>query len=239
MEIKLRNSPEKILTLLLIVVACLVIFNSVGQMIRFLTGHGKIFGFVPLFHLNQEGNIPTWFSSGILFIAGALAGMIALIKGKMEDTYYLYWIGLCGVFIFLSADEAASIHETISEPLRKLNLGGLLYYTWIAPASILVFFMGLIYLKFFWSLPKRTKILFIISAALFLTGALVVESIGGYLDDQSGRDTPVYELFSGIEETLEMLGVSIFIYSLLDYMKIEFGNFRIRLISDKSDLDDG
>ena len=45
-----------------------------------------------------------------------------------------------------------------------------------------------------------------------------MELVGGYLMDTVGADNFAYALSTNIEETLEMLGVSFFIYTLLKYI---------------------
>ncbi len=72
--------------------------------------------------------------------------------------------------------------------------------------------------KFIQSLPIKTKTLFLLAGFVYVTGALGMELIGGYIADSYGYNT-VYGIVSSIEEILEMLGIVIFIYGLLSYLQ--------------------
>lgn len=65
---------------------------------------------LPFFDLDGESNLPTWVSSTIFSLAGALAIGNYMLKNK-EKTFWLV-LGLCCLFI--SLDEIAQIHEYLS-----------------------------------------------------------------------------------------------------------------------------
>ena len=85
----------------------------------------------------------------------------------------------------------------------------------------------LFYIKFLLSLPKRIMILFIVSGAIFVAGAIGFEMLASryfslYGDISGGT---MYAVFYTFEEFFEMLGIVIFIYTLLSYIAIQFGSF--------------
>ena len=123
------------------------------------------------------------------------------------------------IFLFLAIDEACSIHE-LSIPLLRgaINAEGILYFTWVVPAFFLLGIFLITFRKFVFSLPVKTKTLFILAGFVYVGGALGMELVGGYLADTSGYNT-VYGLASSIEEILEMLGIVIFIHGLLSYVQ--------------------
>jgi hypothetical protein len=61
--------------------------------------------------------------------------------------------------------------------------------------------------------------LFLLAGAIYVSGALGMESIGAYIGDVISFNTKAYWLVSIFEELLEMFGVVVFIYSLLSYIK--------------------
>src|SRR5690606_1736254 len=75
-------------------------------------------GFVEL-SVSIEESIPTWYSSLALFLAASLLGWIALIKLIHREPFRVYWLGLALIFVYLSADEGAALHETASAPLQS------------------------------------------------------------------------------------------------------------------------
>ena len=78
--------------------------------------------------------------------------------------------------------------------------------------------MGLAYLPFVWKLPARTKWLFILAGMIYLNGALGLEMVGGYLMKIYGKDSSQYVIETIAEESLEMLGILIFINALMGYL---------------------
>lgn len=85
----------------------------------------------------------------------------------------------------------------------------------------------LVFRKFIFSLPFRTKALFILAGAIYVGGAIGMESIGGYIADTPGLHPAAYAVAATIEELLEMLGVIIFIYALLSYIKSQLCDLSI------------
>src|SRR5687768_9580440 len=63
-------------------------------------------------------------------------------------------------------------------------------------------------------------------------GALGMELVGGFLTDTGGQATLAYLDATTTEESLEMLGVVIFIYALLDYIRRRLPALRVDLRSD-------
>ena len=145
--------------------------------------------------------------------------MLGAVARAREDRWWRHWVGLCLIFVALAIDEAASIHELTIEPMRDLfGASGILYWAWVIPGGIFVIMVAAIYLRFILQLPDRTRRLFIISAVTFVGGALGMEMIGAAWFDVHGRRNLGYSFFWTVEETLEMCGVLIFIYALLNYL---------------------
>ena len=172
-----------------------------------------------LFSVNLEESIPTWFSTINLFIASGLLGLIALDVYKQQDKYRHHWLGLALMFVYLSMDEGAVIHEILSDPLQILfNTTGFLSFGWQIAAVPLVVIFGLVYLRFLFSLPPHIRNLFIASAVLYAGGALFIEGLSAnqwYINDGISLS---YLAIATVEELFEMLGVVLFIYTLMTYI---------------------
>ena len=171
-----------------------------------------------LFSVNLEESIPTWFATIILFVASILLWLIALSKRKGNDPFSLYWLGLAIIFMYLSMDEGAVIHEIIAEPLQqKFNTTGFFYFGWQLVAIPLLVIFVLLYARFLLALPRKFALLFVISGAIYVGGAIVVEGISASQWYDQGQ-TMTYLAIATVEECFEMLGVVVFIYTLLSYM---------------------
>ncbi|NNC87868.1 MAG: hypothetical protein HKN82_05335 [Akkermansiaceae bacterium] len=167
--------------------------------------------------LSYEGNLPTWFSAGQLFLCSAVLAAIALVENRRRARYVPHWWGLCLIFAYISLDEMISIHENADELLG--SRGGFLYFEWVIPATIVVGIIGLIYLNFLRYLPKATRVRFIVAGMIYVGGALGVEMILGYWTDTHGKDNFGYGLIDWVEESMEIFGISLFLLALLGYLE--------------------
>lgn len=172
-----------------------------------------------LFSVNSEETIPTWYSTVILLIAAALLALIASAKRASADPLKYYWAGLALVFLYLSLDEGAAIHEIVSDSVQaNLNTTGFLYFGWHVVALPVLAVFGLVYVRFLLRLTPRTRNLLILAGLIYVGGAFFVEGLSAnqyYLDDEASLR---YLAIGTVEEFLEMLGVVVLIYALLDHM---------------------
>ncbi len=181
-------------------------------------------GYFAIFNLDAETNVPTLFSSVSLIFAAVLFALIAEGTRRRRGPGYVYWYGLSAIFVFLAIDESARLHEYLSAPLRStIGASGALHFAWIIPYSILLLVFVGAYLRFVFRLPSRTRSLLIASGVVYVAGALGVEMIGGMYSDAVGRTNITYGFITMVEEMLELLGVTLLIYTLLDYIQREIG----------------
>ncbi|MEK6206483.1 MAG: hypothetical protein AABM32_02470 [Chloroflexota bacterium] len=178
--------------------------------------------FVNLFSTRREMNIPTWYSSFALLLCSLLLAIIAFGERKQAGRRLLQWSFLSLIFLYIAVDEGAAIHERLSQAAShviSLRGTGLFNYAWVVPAGLLVVLLGLAYLRFLLGLPTRTRNLFVLAGVTYIGGALGSEMVSGLRSEVFGADIG-YEMISTVEELLEMSGVVIFVYALLDYMRI-------------------
>lgn len=183
--------------------------------------------YIYIFNLDEEANIPSWFSSQLLFINGLFLATISLLKSNALDRWKRHWWALSFVFFMLSLDEVASIHEHVNALRDMLHLSGILYFAWVIPAAILLLIFGISYLKFVFALPSKTRWLFIVAAIVYVGGALGMEMVDGAYASIHGTQNLFYALLTCTEETCEMVGMVIFAYALTDYLHSEFAGARL------------
>ncbi|MBW1712142.1 MAG: hypothetical protein JRJ59_03240 [Deltaproteobacteria bacterium] len=176
--------------------------------------------FNSFFSLNKEANLPTWFSTILLFFSSCLLGLIAALNLKDGRRFRYHWLILALIFLALSLDEAAWVHEKFTDRIREIfDLSGIFYYAWVLPAIFLVIGFGLAYLRFVLALAPRTRSLFILAAALSVGGGLILEMGGGWIESSYGAESLLFRLETVAEEALEMVGMTVFIYALLDHIR--------------------
>ena len=212
----------KSIAFVLVAVATLLIILSIGtQIIAYTTGHNSMYGLVPLLDLDDEDNLPTFFSGLILLFASSLLALIHILARKSEEKDRFYWATLSLGFLYMAFDEICMIHEKFVGPMRRV-LGdedlGVFYYAWVIPFGGIVIVLSIVFSGFLLRLPSKTRLIFIIAAVMYVGGAIGVELIEGLITDKYGGRNLYYQIIPTIQESLEMFGVIIFIWSLLGYI---------------------
>lgn len=194
--------------------------------------------FLDIFDLDKEETIPTLFSAFIMLVCGFFLGLIALQERRdKRKSMSFFWTLLSIVFIFLALDEGARIHESVGDLIEALLLNhalpihpsGFLFFPWVLPYAAATLLIGMIYSWFLLKLPRRTRLLFITAALVFLTGALGVEIFSAREADLFGTGSFNYLILYTIEETLEMFGMILFLFAIVDYIEQKWGAVRIIL----------
>ena len=91
---------------------------------------------------------------------------------------------------------------------------------WVAPYGALVMLLAGLYAPFLDALPSRTRWGLVLSAVIFLGGAMGVEMISASVYEQKAvRYSVLYAVLYSIEEFMEMLGVALLNFFMLDYLK--------------------
>jgi hypothetical protein len=156
-----------------------------------------------LFDLDEENNLPTWFSSFLLLNSSLVMYLVARIN---RDRGYFHWMLLSVGFLVLSIDEVAGIHESIHTAID---------FNWAYAGGILVLALGLSFIPFLLSLNRRLAILFVISGLIYVTGIIGVELLSEDMDE----DSMAYGFATAVEEGLEMLGALLFLAVNLEELK--------------------
>jgi len=218
--------PKEVFAKLLYFIFALLLFNIIGIISKYYFGY-SIYGLVRLFNFDIERNIPTLYSTLALLFASILL-LIITIAHKRNNSAYLSWLGLAFIFLFLSMDEFMSLHEHLIIPVREsLDTSGVFYFAWIIPYGIALIVFVIVYFKFLTNLPRNIMILFVVSGAVFVSGALGFEMVGGIYSELYGENNLLYASIYTCEEFLEMLGIAIFIYTLLRYINSQFKTLTI------------
>ncbi|GJM34833.1 MAG: hypothetical protein DHS20C18_38340 [Saprospiraceae bacterium] len=219
----IKTTPKKALIFLLSIISVLLAANIAVVILKFEVGHeGGLLLIEKLFDFNYEKSIPTLFSVLILFCTSLILFLISISEYKRGGSS-LYWYGLSFIFLFLTMDEFLEIHENIGEFIQShIEHHGIFFFAWVIPYGLLFIAFSFFYLRFLLQLPRRAMWLFIISGAIYVVGALGFESLGGWYIEVHGEENVLYAIIYTLEELFEILGISLFIYTLLSYAVDEF-----------------
>ena len=117
------------------------------------------------------------------------------------------------------------MHELLVPPTRELlgdYASGIFYFAWVIPGIAFILLFALTFVKFLLHLQLRTRWLFLVSAVLFIGGAVGTELIGGRYAELHGFQNLTYTMIATVEEALEMAGVIVFIFALLKYVETNY-----------------
>src|SRR5690606_42073042 len=116
-------------------------------------------------------------------------------------------------FLAVEGDARCSFLERLSETMRALLGGdglGLLYFAWVVPGIALVVVLAMVFFRFLLHLPAKVALAFVLSAALYLGGAIGLELVGGRFAELHGMRSLTYRMIATVEEALEMAGAILF-----------------------------
>jgi hypothetical protein len=233
--ILLEVSAKKVAGALFLALVLLTLASFAARFIEYMWGMEGALRLLAWFDVGEEDSLPTWYASFTLLLSSILLAFIAIAKKRHDDRHALHWRILSIIFLVLSIDEIAQLHEKglgelavlIENSTGFISEVGIDAYGWVVPAAALVVVVVLAFLGFFAHLPRRTLLLFIVAGTLFVVGALGMETLTGQLiDNYGGYDNwdnveGIPKMIAGIEgsieEFLETLGVVVFIYALLSY----------------------
>jgi len=168
-----------------------------------------------MFDVNEEHNLPTWFSGFNLMISTTLVWIISRSKKASNDSMAGRWTVLLVVFSFLSIDEIAGIHESINSVIEP---------TWAYGGAVIALVLALYFIPFLKSLPRKSLILFVIAGAIFVGGAVGMEIIGEPMES----DSLIYNMTTLVEEGMEIFGIIIFSKALIQYMGLATINVEVK-----------
>ncbi|OFE12685.1 hypothetical protein PHACT_05640 [Pseudohongiella acticola] len=212
-QIELRLKPDTLPLLLALAAGFLLVMHV------WLTFHHYRVSDIPwvirqLFDVDEENNIPTWFSSANLLLTAMLTLLLATGKWQHRDRWRMHWILLGSGFLLLSLDEMAGLHESLNVVTEA---------SWAIYALPLMLIIAIVFMRFLYFLPARTASLFVLSGLIFLGGAVGVELYTEPFLYNDELNTLAYNLWTAVEEGMEMFGIILFQYALLEYMSRDNG----------------
>lgn len=216
-RIPLNLAPRRTRDVLLVVLAVLGSLDLLLVLFEYGFGIDVPFPVESRLDSNSEASLPTLYNVALLFLASAASA----VAGRVGSHRWA-WRLMCAAFGFLALDEALAIHEGIGPRVGALL--GTSNVAWVLPYAIACLGLLLIILPWLRSLPPRILRGFLVSGAIYLIGAMGLDALthvvlplfpdGGSVD---------YDLFhgvvTGVEEMLEMLGVILFLYFVLVFLR--------------------
>ncbi len=196
-----------------------LVANGLGLLARLVLHRDHLWGLVPLFDFDHERNVPTFFSSFLLLLASSLLLLVALGHRRCGEAWRR-WVGLSTLFTFLALDEFVGLHERLS-PLVHDAVGSYSFvsFGWLLPYQVALVLLAIIYVPFICRLSRDVRRLFLVSALVFLMGAMGLEILAAHRVALWNNNSPwLYAVLYTVEESFEMLGVILFVLGLMRHL---------------------
>jgi len=201
---------------LVLVLAALTVAGFCAEYARYILLSKS--ALVDYFSLSEEQNVPTWWSSYLLLACSLTLFAIASTKTRRAGDFKRHWIVLAAIFCYMSIDELVEIHEWLNNIPALEKLHGVVYYQWVIPAGIVVAIFAASYLRFLLHLPVATRVKVAAAGVIYVGGALGVEVLLGLWTNRHGELNFSWALIDMAEEAMEIVGSSLFLYALLEYL---------------------
>jgi hypothetical protein len=233
-----RISPRRVGWFL----AVMIVVLAAGHLLAALLHHGwaneVILGEGPisaLLDMDTEGNLPSWYSSACWLVASGLAALVWRTRPRGRGSLRSRWMVLSLVLAYISLDEGAEVHEKISGPFSDgigLDEQQWVYWAWVGPYLALAIAVAVFTVPLLRSLPAGTRGLMLLAGATFVSGAVGMELVGREVVlDGSDNKGPTYQLAVGIEESLELAGVSLLVFALMAHVRDHVGRIGLEFAS--------
>ena len=172
-----------------------------------------------LINLDAEASLGAWFSSSQLLVTSLVFAVAAYNGGRRSAQFG--FLCICALaFLFLSADESASIHEKITMLTRGVNYlprfngnHGAWIPIYLGLAIVFLLLTWKTWLQS-WQSQRRELAIFLLGIGLFVAGAVLLEIVSyGALRDLENRSYYAYQVL--FEEALELAGVTFILLGAL------------------------
>ena len=228
--------PRTIARLSAAAIALVVLLHAASQTLRFGFGHDYQLGLASRLYLGAETSLPHWLST-ILLLACAVALLAVGVVTVGRDR--IRWIGLGVIFVALSLDEAAALHDLASPVFSGVfvwlghAVGGPFTalarkpnYGWEIPGALFALVVAAAYVPFLQRLPARIRWLSVAAGVLYVGGAVGIDFLEGWYSGLYGPKNPTFVALVTAEETLEMVGAALFLYAVLSHAEATLGEIR-------------
>ncbi|MGI9288758.1 MAG: hypothetical protein ACR2P1_25450 [Pseudomonadales bacterium] len=199
---------------------------------------GELTRLLRLLDVQAEQSVPTYFSVLNLLFSAILILVIYKNIRLMGQAGAAYWLLLALIFLGLSFDESASLHEKLGKLQEILVQRDIMppileTHRWLPFGVAFVIAVGVVFFPFLRNLPRDTLAYFLFSGFIFITGAIGFEFLGAVMLKTgfvSSKSEPIYLLRRIFEEGFEMYGIACFNCAL--YREISIRQIVLEIRSD-------
>lgn len=213
MQVKIN--ARRLVNVLFICLAVLFLMNFILILVTGMKYRGALLNQVfHKFYFDSKFNFPSFFNTLLLLMATGILYYIHLAYARKYFREFK-WLWLAILFMLMAIEENLSVHTLLGSLQPD-------YRVWVIPIGIALILLAAYFGRLAWKLPRRIAIGFFVSGAVYITGAIILQFIGARAEDSIGKWSMMHAGIATLEETMEMLGIILFIRYLLEYIKLEF-----------------
>src|SRR6185503_5684324 len=108
--IELVLHRKNVVRTLVAAVCILLVLHMAVMVAKFGFGHDHLKGMTRVFDMNEESNIPTWYSGVALLLCSASLALVATVKRRTRDRFAVHWGMLALIIAYMSLDEVSRFH---------------------------------------------------------------------------------------------------------------------------------
>ena len=189
--------------------------------------------------LGRESNLPTWYSAVQWFTIAELLAIFAQRNFRLAQFRSWLLLMLPLIFLTLSIDEVAVVHERLGTKIDILFPGGSRQNTLFSITGIWMFVIGIPFIALVGILILSVRTYFrrtpgaftkiVVGMAITLAGALGIETLANFVGSNSAHT--MLQVIS--EELCEMLGSTIVLWGSYDLLC----RYRFNFTVDRVELD--
>lgn len=214
----LTVQPRPFLYFLLAIVGGLTLLHAAALVLDHGFGFDYVMGFSAFVDLDNERNLPT-FAAVLMLLFGAGLAAVNAAAAPAASAERAGWWTVAAAFLFVALDEHFSFHEPLGYHLHQ-RFDDLPLFAWVVPYGMGAALLGLVLLPWLARLDRPSRNGMLLAAGLFLGGAVGMELVSSqHIDGLDGglqaAPTLTGELFATAEEVLELIGVTVFLYTLV------------------------
>jgi hypothetical protein len=161
---KASVTPRGAARFLLLVVLSLTVLSLLGQLaVHFVPDFVVRDRFAATFNVDEEGNIPSLYSTLAILSCAYLLWVIARVERETGGPISRHWALMSIVFLGLATDEFIALHEEINS---RLDLSSFTRYSAAAVGAVFALVFTLVFFPMLLQLPPLVRRLFILAEML-------------------------------------------------------------------------
>jgi hypothetical protein len=195
-------------------------------------GTGTILKDLRHISLEEKHSLQAWQQSSLaLFGVLVTAALAATEPAATGLSRRFGWLAI--IMAYISLDEQVTIHTSSVVFMQALlHFTSFFYYVpWVLWAGPLALLIGAYFLPLLTRVPRRFAVGFVASGAIFIGGAVGLETLGGLFQALYGMGSWEYTLEFIAEESCESIGLALFAVTILEYWRATRPEISVRFAS--------